>query len=302
MGKYYGVSFSLDENSLAHHGIKGQRWGIRRFQNEDGTLTDEGKKRYGNSVDEIEKQLWDLNDRRQDLQLDKWFRSGSGLKGVLKRRDYDKKIAEITKEYNEIDEVYKSMLTGGKRNATPYESEYEKDSYKSLADKKLMAKITKVIDQSNDPDIQEAKKYADSLKNASKELDEAFYKYLDMLQKSRGKEWDGDGTEAHWALEKRYPAYNKISKNQEKARKEFCSQIIKISQKPEFDNIKEFDKYKGLLNKYKGWYEMASNRSYAIASAVLKAHPSDASIFYDSFIEAFDNSGQKMKNYWRNTL
>lgn len=33
-------------NYLAHYGIKGQRWGIRRFQNEDGTLTAEGKKRY----------------------------------------------------------------------------------------------------------------------------------------------------------------------------------------------------------------------------------------------------------------
>ena len=28
-------------------GIKGQKWGIRRFQNEDGTLTEEGKRRYG---------------------------------------------------------------------------------------------------------------------------------------------------------------------------------------------------------------------------------------------------------------
>lgn len=33
-------------DSLAHHGIKGQKWGIRRWQNLDGTLTDEGKKRY----------------------------------------------------------------------------------------------------------------------------------------------------------------------------------------------------------------------------------------------------------------
>lgn len=32
---------------LVHHGIKGQRWGIRRYQNEDGTFTEEGKKRYG---------------------------------------------------------------------------------------------------------------------------------------------------------------------------------------------------------------------------------------------------------------
>lgn len=32
---------------LIHHGILGQKWGIRRFQNEDGSLTNAGKKRYG---------------------------------------------------------------------------------------------------------------------------------------------------------------------------------------------------------------------------------------------------------------
>lgn len=31
---------------LAHHGIKGQKWGVRRFQNKDGSLTDQGKRRY----------------------------------------------------------------------------------------------------------------------------------------------------------------------------------------------------------------------------------------------------------------
>ena len=30
---------------LVHHGIKGQKWGIRRFQNEDGTLTKAGIER-----------------------------------------------------------------------------------------------------------------------------------------------------------------------------------------------------------------------------------------------------------------
>lgn len=34
------------QDYLEHHGILGQKWGIRRYQNEDGTLTEEGKKRY----------------------------------------------------------------------------------------------------------------------------------------------------------------------------------------------------------------------------------------------------------------
>ena len=34
---------------IIHHGIKGQKWGVRRFQNEDGSLTNAGEKRYGQS-------------------------------------------------------------------------------------------------------------------------------------------------------------------------------------------------------------------------------------------------------------
>ena len=37
---------------LYHHGIKGQRWGVRRYQNADGTLTAAGQKRYDRDVRE----------------------------------------------------------------------------------------------------------------------------------------------------------------------------------------------------------------------------------------------------------
>lgn len=40
---YYGEPY------LSHHGIKGQKWGVRRFQNEDGSYTDAGSKRYASS-------------------------------------------------------------------------------------------------------------------------------------------------------------------------------------------------------------------------------------------------------------
>lgn len=42
-------------DELYHHGIKGQRWGIRRYQNKDGTLTPAGKKRAAKLESEYEK-------------------------------------------------------------------------------------------------------------------------------------------------------------------------------------------------------------------------------------------------------
>lgn len=43
------------DDSLAHYGIKGQKWGIRRFQNSDGSLTAEGKLRYGDGITKEDK-------------------------------------------------------------------------------------------------------------------------------------------------------------------------------------------------------------------------------------------------------
>lgn len=40
------VIIRLSPDELKHHGIKGQHWGIRRYQNEDGSYTTEGLSRY----------------------------------------------------------------------------------------------------------------------------------------------------------------------------------------------------------------------------------------------------------------
>ncbi len=70
----------LQIRELYHWGIKGQKWGVRRYQNEDGTLTEEGKKRYNKFKEEVNKQADDsinkgaeANMFRQELQKNpKW--------------------------------------------------------------------------------------------------------------------------------------------------------------------------------------------------------------------------------------
>lgn len=71
------------QDYIKHHGIKGQRWGVRRYQNEDGSLTNAGEKRYSKS---------DGNDSNGDKSGEK------SKKGLLERVDsFDKKMKQVEK-------------------------------------------------------------------------------------------------------------------------------------------------------------------------------------------------------------
>lgn len=50
-----GVLFIDSSDGLAHHGVKGQRWGVRRFQNEDGSLTPKGRKHYEKKIEKLKR-------------------------------------------------------------------------------------------------------------------------------------------------------------------------------------------------------------------------------------------------------
>lgn len=83
-------------DELYHFGIKGMKWGVRRYRNKDGTLTAAGKKRYsddyakahtGKSIKEMsDNELRAVNNRlqmeRQYAQLTKKSTSGRGKKIV----------------------------------------------------------------------------------------------------------------------------------------------------------------------------------------------------------------------------
>lgn len=68
-------------NELYHHGIKGQKWGVRRYQNANGTLTSAGKKRYdrdqrenagkkkGNKVGQADPNRWVKEDLERTRNL-----------------------------------------------------------------------------------------------------------------------------------------------------------------------------------------------------------------------------------------
>lgn len=80
-------------NYICHHGIKGQKWGVRRFQDEGGGLTSAGKNRY--SVGGFFK-----NNAKTNIAMYK--NVGSNVKNVVTRKKTIKSAGkDISKKYKE---------------------------------------------------------------------------------------------------------------------------------------------------------------------------------------------------------
>lgn len=62
----------MENRVLQHHGIKGMKWGVRRYQNKDGTLTNAGKKRYDHEMAKLKEEQKVLkNQQRTKAKIDK---------------------------------------------------------------------------------------------------------------------------------------------------------------------------------------------------------------------------------------
>ena len=77
----------LKIHELYHWGIKGQKWGIRRYQNPDGSLTEEGKARYGgDSYDKLsqnQKDRYNADQTKAEVAtFDTVSKTASGVKSI----------------------------------------------------------------------------------------------------------------------------------------------------------------------------------------------------------------------------
>lgn len=114
-------------NELFHWGIKGMKWGVRRYQNKDGSLTPDGKKRYGE----------DHDDYRRARSKKPRAMSDKELREAINRLQMEKQYAQLTateKSYGR--KFVESVLNeSGKEIAKRYVSDYGKKGIDKLGGK-----------------------------------------------------------------------------------------------------------------------------------------------------------------------
>ena len=129
---------------LAHHGILGQKWGIRRFQNEDGSLTEAGKERYGKALYKSAKKAYKNGP----------YRSENGPK-IMKNIPEEKlnDIRKINKELHKLEDELMSIA----------DALYGTDEYYYLNNDKKYSGMMKKVEELETKRAQEAKKIVKDL-------------------------------------------------------------------------------------------------------------------------------------------
>jgi len=115
----------MEKNELKHDGLKGMKWGVRRYRNYDGTLTEAGKKRYYKDADA----------------------SGYKEEGANGRRYRTTKKGKVEGFNADPDKWVREDLSDNKRVAD--ESANAANRLKKLNDDAMRARPKKMMDLSN---------------------------------------------------------------------------------------------------------------------------------------------------------
>lgn len=180
-------------DELQHHGIRGQKWGQRRYQNKDGSLTPAGQKRYNKEVEKLKKETAKVkaeeqiaaNRKKTQSKLDKLEAKKQALeerKKALKEEKYGKKKkGDAEENVDETPEQRKERLL---KSSDPKELYKYRDelSYVELNDRinridtenRLQSKIVEEHKTTGLEYMDKAKNVIDKSTNLFKSVDTAY--------------------------------------------------------------------------------------------------------------------------------